>query len=302
MKVLSLGSLNVDFNYMVGHITTPKETQASEHMKAFPGGKGLNQAISMSRAGMKVAHAGMIGKDGAVLIKTLEAAGVDTSLIETIDGRTGHAIIQVDHMGQNAILLYGGANRKITTEFIDRALEGYEEGDVLLLQNEISNVGYAIEKAYEKKMFIVLNPSPSNKGLEEYDLQKVSMFFLNEVEGQALSGFIQPGDVLISLSEKYPNSEFVLTLGRHGSFYRGKGSQTYQPAIETRAVDTTAAGDVFEGFFLACYLEGGSPAEALRRASYAAAISVGRPGASLSAPTQEELEEMLKKGFPRLVF
>lgn len=296
MKILTLGSINIDFNYSVSHITTPKETQASTGLEMFPGGKGLNHALTLARAGLKVQLAGMIGENGVQMLHMIEDSGVDTSLVRTIEGeQTGHAIIQVDEVGQNAILLYGGANRKIDEAYVDEVLENYGEGDILVSQNEISCLEYIIDRAYEKGMYIVLNPSPCTQELLRQDLTKVSMFFLNEVEGRAMTSYVQPGDILIHLEELYPDSEFVLTLGAQGAFYKKGQSQCYHPALSVPVVDTTAAGDVFEGYFLAAHLQGKNPTEALKYATYAAGLAISHPGAAyFSAPTAEEVTAFMQ--------
>lgn len=295
MKILVLGSINIDYNYSVGHITTPKETQSSSKMETFPGGKGLNQAVTLARAGMTVQLAGMIGQDGAEVLEKIQDTGVDTSLVRTIDDRTGHAIIQVDEMGQNAILLYGGANLLIDESYVDEVLGGFEEGDVLILQNEISCLQYIIDRAAEKKMFIVLNPSPCTRELLRADLTKVSLFCLNEVEGRAMTSYVQPGDILFHLETLYPDSEFLFTIGSQGAFYKKGANQYYQPAISVAAVDATAAGDVFEGYFLSLYLQKKSIEEALECATYAAGFSTKIPGAAyFSAPEQEQVREFMK--------
>lgn len=297
MKILIFGSINIDYNYSVGHITTPKETQASTRLEMFPGGKGLNQAIALARAGVPVQLAGMIGTDGAAILEQVQDAGVDTSLVRTVEERTGHAIIQVDEIGQNAILLYGGANHMVDEAYVDEVLEQYEADDVLILQNEISCIDYIIERAHEKGMYIVLNPSPCTRELMRCDLSKVSMFCLNEVEGRAMTSYVQPGDILIHLEELFPDSEFLFTLGAQGAFYKKKACQCYHPALPVAVIDTTAAGDVFEGYFLAAYLDGKDPTEALHYATYAAGIAITRAGAAFySAPTRDEVRAFLESG------
>ena len=112
---------------------------SSESLQVFSGGKGLNQSIALSKAGADVWHAGAVGAgDGDFLIEQMKKAGVHTELIEHLDGQTGHAIIQKDPAGQNCILLYGGANQRITKEMVDRVLTQFEADDFLILQNEIS--------------------------------------------------------------------------------------------------------------------------------------------------------------------
>ncbi|MDD6611511.1 MAG: ribokinase [Clostridiales bacterium] len=293
MKILVLGSINIDYNYFVSHITTPKETQASAHLKVCPGGKGLNQAVTLARAGLEVHLAGLVGSDATKMLEQMrERLCVDVSAVQTVEGRTGHAVIQVDDIGQNAIMTYGGANYKIDEAYVDSILEPFGKEDVLVLQNEISCLPYILERAAEKEMFIVLNPSPCTPELKACDLSKVSLFFLNEVEGRELTTYIQPGDILRGLSEAYPESEFVFTLGSQGAFYKKGEMQTYHKAIEVPATDATAAGDVFEGYFLAAYLSGKTPAEALKYASFASALSVTKAGAAyFSAPTMDVVEQ-----------
>ena len=243
MKILVLGSINIDYNYYVGHITTPKETQGASHMEVFPGGKGLNQAVTLARAGLEVQLAGQIGSDGQEMLDKLkEQLCIDISPVRVVEGRTGHAIIQVDEIGQNAIMIYGGANRTIDKAYIDDVLAQYGEGDVLVLQNEISGLQYAIDAAYEKKMFIVLNPSPCTRELLRSDLTKISMFCLNEIEGRSMTSYVQPGDILIRLAEMYPNSQFLFTLGSQGAFYKNGTRQIYQASLKVPVVASTAAG------------------------------------------------------------
>ena len=140
--------------------------------------------------------------------------------IRRIPGNSGHTIIQVDRQAQNCILLYGGSNRAFTREYIDEVLEGFEAGDVLLLQNEINLVDYAVEKGWERGMKVVLNPSPMDDKLDAVDMKKVSLFLLNEVEGAQIAGTEDPDRILEQMAEKFPNAEVVLTLGSRGSVYQ----------------------------------------------------------------------------------
>ena len=148
MKVLCFGSLNIDYVYDVPHFVQGGETLASRSLHAYTGGKGLNQSVALARAGLEVYHAGAIGPDGEFLLELLREAGVNTEHVERLtDVRTGHAIIQKNEKGDNCILLYGGANRSITRQQIDRTLAGFSGGDALVLQNEISELPYLVERA-----------------------------------------------------------------------------------------------------------------------------------------------------------
>lgn len=290
MKILSLGSLNLDYVYAIPHFVKAGETLASTTRNIFCGGKGLNQSIALARAGAQVYHAGKIGSDGIVLREQLTKSGVDTSFIHVVHVPTGHAIIQVDPSGQNCIIIYGGANQSISHEDIDAVLENFDSGDILLLQNEISSRDYAIKSASEKGMLVALNPSPMDQSLKSSAaLQLVHWFILNEIEGHGLTGEILPENICHKMRTIYHNSIIVLTLGSNGVMYYD-GNKTYSHGIyQVDTVDTTAAGDTFAGYFLACTAAGYAPEECLQIACKASAIAVSKPGASDSIPTMEEV-------------
>lgn len=289
MKVLNFGSLNLDYVYSVDHMVRPGETLASSGMNVFCGGKGLNQSIALAKAGVPVYHAGMIGEEGGVLLEACKGGGVNAEFIRTIPGKSGHTIIQVDKDGQNCILLYGGANRSITKEYVDEVLGSFEEGDILLLQNEVNLLDYIIDSAYERGMTVILNPSPYDSALDACDFGKVSMFLLNEVEGAQVTGEEDPEKILEKLKTLYPDTKVVLTLGGNGSVYQYKDEQYRQGVYKVKAVDTTAAGDTFTGYFISSVIEGMPVPEGLKLAAKASAIAVSREGATASIPLREEV-------------
>lgn len=291
MKVLNFGSLNLDYVYQVESILIPGETQASKDRQIFCGGKGLNQSIALAKAGIPVYHAGMIGEEGAPLLKTCKENGVNTEFIRQIPGPGGHTVIQVDKNGQNCILLFGGSNRSITKEFVDEVLDSFDAGDLILLQNEISELAYIIDRAYAKGMMIVLNPSPYDSNLESCDLSKISLFLVNEIEGYQITGEKEPEKILKKIREIYPKAKIVLTLGGDGSIYQDEAGVYYQDIFKVKAVDTTAAGDTFTGYFISSILENMPVQEGLRLAAKAAAIAVSRPGATASIPLKKEVLE-----------
>lgn len=291
MKVLNFGSLNIDYFYKVGHFVQKGETQASDMLNIYGGGKGLNQSVALSRAGAEVYHAGVIGTDGAFLKEILEEAGVNTTFTQELQNvRTGHAIIQNDSAGDNCIILYGGANQEVTRELVDDVIKEFGSGDWLVLQNEINEIPYIVDKAHEKVMKIVLNPSPVNNKIFEINLSYIDYFILNEGEGQALAGVQADGSTLINkLGEKFPDAEIVLTLGERGSVYSGKEGVVWQDAYKADVIDTTAAGDTFTGYFMAGRMEGMSVKDALNMASKASALAVTRKGAAMSIPMKDEV-------------
>ena len=290
MRALNFGSLNLDYVYTVDHMVVEGETLASSELNTFCGGKGLNQSVALAKAGVPVYHAGMVGEEGGVLLKACEENGVNTTFIHQIPEKSGHTIIQIDKKGQNCILLYGGANRRITKEFIDEVLEHFEKGDILLLQNEINFVDYLIERAFKKEMMIILNPSPFDHNLDVCDFSKVSLFLLNEIEGGQITGEKETEKILEKLRAVYPAAKVVLTLGSEGSVYQDRENRYRQEIFRVETKDTTAAGDTFTGYFIASILENMSIPEGLRMAAKAAAIAVSRDGATASIPTRAEVD------------
>ena len=294
MKILNFGSLNLDLVYQMPHFVRAGETLSSTAFSRNVGGKGLNQSVALAKAGAEIYHAGLVGEDGEMLRTFLADNGVDTRFVRTIDQPSGHAVIQVEPAGNNCIFLYGGANQCVSEAFIQDALEPFGEGDFLVLQNEINMIDKIIEAAYDKGMQVVLNPSPIADNLKQLPLEKISWFILNEIEGGELSGETDADKILDRLTELYPHAKIVLTLGGDGSIYCGEGQRVRQQAYKVQAVDTTAAGDTFTGFFFAAVADGVPAGEALRRASKASSISVTRAGAAASIPTLAEVLEALK--------
>ncbi len=288
MKILNFGSLNIDHTFKVEHIVREGETIDSSSYEVHPGGKGLNQSLAMARAGANVYHAGMIGEDGLFLKKLLEENGVDCRHVLTVPTSTGSAFIQVDREGRNCILLNGGANREITKDYIDRVMQDFAEGDAVVLQNEINLVGYIIDQASAKGMWIYLNPSPADEKIAEYDLAKVHVLILNEHEGKAISGFDTEEGILDEISRRYPNIKILLTLGDRGSVFQRR-KRYREAARQVHVVDTTGAGDTFSGFFIAAYQAGETPEASLQLATKASAIAITRKGAANSIPWRNEL-------------
>lgn len=290
MKILNFGSLNIDKVYAVEEIVKGGETIDSVSFSESVGGKGLNQSIAVTKAGGNIMHAGCVGKDGEILLQALKDNNVDTSLIKTVETASGQAIIQVDKHGQNCIILFHGANYEVDKAYIDEAMQDFAQGDILILQNEISNIDYIIEVAKAKQMKIYLNPSPINENLNKYNMQAIDGIFVNEHEGAYLADKEKVEDILDSLASKYPELEIILTFGDKGAYYRHKDINIFQPAYKVDAVDTTAAGDTFTGYFIALRQQGKSIEESLQKASKASSITVSRKGASISIPKIAEVD------------
>lgn len=290
MKIFVFGSLNIDHTYQVEHMLRVGETLSSVSYTRNVGGKGFNQAVALSRAGADVCFAGAIGADGLFLTEYLRECGVDTDCVRVIDEPTGHAIIQVDQQGRNSILLFGGANQKISDAMIEETLSRAHPGDWILLQNEINEGERIIRSAHAKGMQIILNPSPVSGAMQDWPLELVSWLILNEVEGEDITGKREPQEILDALLRRCPGCRVVLTLGEKGSMYADARSRYAQTIFPCAAVDTTAAGDTFTGYFLQAAAQGKSIPDALRIAAQASAIAVSRPGAAASIPLAWELQ------------
>ena len=289
-KIVCLGSLNLDHVYRLDHFVRPGETLGSESYSVGCGGKGLNQSIALVRAGAPVMHAGRIGHDGGILRSALEAAGVDVSLLVEGDVPTGHAIIQVDAKGENAIILYGGANRRITEAEIDAALDAVGDG-ILLLQNEINSLGTILEKAHAQGIRTAFNFAPFDpEDAKTLPLGLLSYLIVNEIEGAGVAGVAEPEAILRTLKERYPGCRVILTLGKAGAAFLGDdGVMVPVPPCPAEVVDTTSAGDTFIGYLFAGLLEGMELKAAMELAGRASAITVSRAGAADSIPFRKEL-------------
>jgi len=284
MKVLNFGSLNVDHVYTVDHISRPGETIPAIHYQIFPGGKGANQSVALARAGAHVFHAGKVGPESQWLRERLSADGIDVEMVKVDDEPGGHAIIQVAENGQNSILIFGGANQRLSNAHIDDAFLRFSAGDILLLQNETNGLERLISSGHRRGMRVCLNPAPMTSAVRDLPLDLVDVLLLNECEGAELAGVDHPEQVIDNLSLRYPRMHICLTIGERGVLYHMAGKTISQTAFSVRSVDTTAAGDTFIGYFLAACEDAASPREALLLAAKAAALSVMKAGAMDSIP------------------
>ena len=297
MKILSFGSLNIDYVYSVPHFVKKGETLSAKELNVYTGGKGLNQSIALARAGVETYQAGAIGTDGMFLLEQLKEAGVKTDLVKILDDvRTGNAIIQNDDEGDNCIVLFGGANQAITKEQVDEVFKDFTNEDYLLIQNEINELSYIVEKAKEEGMKIILNPSPMNEKIMKLPLDQIDYFILNEIEAMQILEMDKPeeidGKYIASLlHERFKDATIVLTLGSEGSVCISDDEYVEQSSYKVKAIDTTAAGDTYTGYFIAGILNGKTIKESMDIASKASAIAVTRQGAAPSIPVLEAVEE-----------
>lgn len=291
MKMVVFGSLNIDKTYSLTDFVHPGETVSALKMEQFCGGKGFNQAVALRRAGNEVCFAGAVGTDGGFLLDALDRNGIDRTFVKQTEGATGHAIIQLDAKGQNCIIILAGANGEITVADVEKTLAAFGEGDLIVLQNEISCVPEIIRLAHEKGMIVAFNPSPFNEKIVACDISGVDYLLVNETEGAAMAGETNSDAILDALHARYPRLNVVLTLGGDGSVFQSADGARHACGIhKVQAVDTTAAGDTFTGFFLSEMLRHGDAPRALKIAAKAAGIAVSRKGAEPSIPMMAEVE------------
>ena len=293
MKVLNFGSLNIDYVYQVDDFVKKGQTISSLNMHTYSGGKGLNQSIALARSGVPVFHAGAVGDDGKFLIDVLNEENINTKFVrKDVSVKTGHAIIQNNKQGDNCILLYGGANERIDRDYVDFVLKEFDGGDILLLQNETSELKYIVDKAYEKGMTIILNPSPMNEKIFELDMNKISYIFMNEYEAQMLARESSESmEVVIQkIKSAYPELKILLTLGEQGAIYFDKDTTVKQSAYQVDVVDTTAAGDTYTGYFIGGLIQNQNIQEAMDMASKASALAVMKKGAAPSIPYYNQVK------------
>lgn len=302
MAIFNFGSINIDHVYRVPHLVRPGETLASSGFEQLLGGKGANQSVALARAGASVRHVGRLGRADAWARDSMANAGVDVSLVALVDGLSGHAIIQVDDAGENAIVLHGGANQSFDADAVDACLEAAVEGDWLLLQNECSGMQRALALAEERGLRLAMNPAPMTADIAALPLENCRVLILNEGEARGLADPAANADgdaraiqgIIHTLRQRYPETVLVLTLGGDGAVVCENTKQTQVDAWPVDAVDTTGAGDTFVGYFLAAFVDGDTADDALRRGCAAAALSVTRAGATSSIPDATEVARLLE--------
>lgn len=293
MKVFNFGSINIDHIYQMPHFVRPGETLASTDYTTMLGGKGANQSIALAKAGVDVEHLGIIHHQDAWILDYLSQAGVGTGKIkQQSELATGHAIIQIDAQAENAIMLFAGANHGFSSADIDALLSDAKAGDILLLQNECNQLDAVINRAHGLGMKVMFNPAPMDDSVKALPLDKLGLLIVNEIEAAAL--FDMPEldlDALPGfLARHYPELEVLVTLGGDGAVFIGGEAQIKVPAHKVKAVDTTAAGDTFIGYFIAGLQKGMPVRDAMALGCKASSITVQRPGASESIPSWQEVE------------
>lgn len=287
MAVFNLVSINADLFYQVPHLLAPGETLASTQHRRGLGGKGANMSVAIARAAARAVHIGAVGADGRWAVERLLEYGVDTRNIVELDVPTGHAVIMVDDHGENAILLFPGANRALTETHITSALMAATEADTFVFQNETSAQIEGATLASAKGMRVVYAAAPFDAQAVEAVLPMLDILVMNAVEAQQLT------DALGMTLGALPVRDVIVTLGGEGCRWINTDAGTDQmfPAIPVTPVDTTGAGDTFTGFLVAG-LDRGLPMEqAISLGQQAGAIMVTRHGTADVIPDLKDIED-----------
>lgn len=288
MSIYNLGSINADYFYRVPHLPGAGETLAATSVLRGLGGKGTNMSVAAARAAARTIHIGAVGKDGVWAVERLMEYGVDTRHISTLsDTPTGHAIINVDDAGENAIVLLPGANHEMSESAIGAALSEASPGDTLLIQNETNNQAYAAEMARSLGLFTVYAAAPFDAASVQAVLPYTDMLFLNAVEA---AQFEQATD---QSPTELPVKQVIVTRGSQGCTLYDNVLEELRhfPALPVTPVDTTGAGDTFTGYTLAALDRGLPMPQAIALATRAAALMVMRHGTADVIPDLKDVQE-----------
>ena len=302
-QIIVVGSSNTDMIIKLDHIPRPGETILGGEFVTAAGGKGANQAVAAARAGGKVTFVARVGRDmfGDQAIAGFEKEKINTDHVSRDKFKpSGVALIFVAKDGENSIAVAGGANNGLSATDVKKAKANIADAGMLIMQLEtpLEAVQAAADLAAKAGVRVILNPAPA-RVLPDELLKKISIITPNETEAELLTGInvdsdqaaSQAADKLLARGVK----TVIITLGSRGAFVVGDGVKKLVPGFKVKAVDTTAAGDTFNGALAVALVEGQTLTSAVRFANAAAALSVTRLGAQTSVPKRKEIEKMLNK-------
>jgi ribokinase len=302
-RIVVLGSANTDLVVRVPHLPAPGETIAGGDFHTLPGGKGANQAVAAARQGAEVYFIGAIGGDdfGARLCDGLARDGIDLKHLAALPGvASGVAMIVLDALGQNTIVLSPGANARVTPAQVEAAESVIRDADVLLCQLEtpLPAVLRAIEIAQVHGVIVMLNPAPAQP-LETSLLARVAYLLPNETEAALLTGLrvtdVASAGQAAARLRTLGARRVLVTLGGQGVLIAEDEASSLAAALTVQVVDTTGAGDTFVGCFAVAIAEGRTTAQAVCEAQCAAALKVTRLGAQNTIPRRDEVRAFMRQ-------
>jgi ribokinase len=300
-RIVVVGSSNTDMIIKLDRIPKPGETLLGGEFVTAAGGKGANQAVAAARAGGAVTLIARVGQDmfGERAVAGLVQNGVNVDHVRYDKCPSGVALIFVAKDGENSIAVASGANAKLSPADVRKAKNAFATAGVVIMQLEtpLDTVQAAADLADARGALVILNPAPA-RPLPGKLLKKVSILTPNESEAELLTGVKvnsdascgRATDILLRKGVK----TVIITLGSRGAFVASSASKQHVPGFKVKPVDTTAAGDAFNGALAVALAEGKPMIDAVRFANAAGALSVTRMGAQPSAPNRKEIEKLLK--------
>jgi ribokinase len=297
-KILVVGSSNTDMVVKSAHLPLPGETVLGGQFFTFAGGKGANQAVAAAKLGGDVTFLAKVGNDalGKAAVEGFKKEGINVShIITDPDFHSGVALIMVEDSGENCISVASGANGKFTPLDIENAFELVEKASFVLVQLEIplETVTALLDKAFAHGVPVILNPAPA-RPLSDKLISKLFIITPNETEAELLTGVKVTDEASAAKAAKILRGKgaklAIITLGAKGAFLLSDQEEILIPSLAVNAVDTTAAGDTFNGALTVALAEGMEIKAAIRFANQAAAISVTRMGAQSSQPYRSEIK------------
>ncbi|HBL33362.1 MAG TPA: ribokinase [Porphyromonadaceae bacterium] len=302
-KILVVGSSNIDLVIHTKKLPKPGETVIGNKFLKNPGGKGANQAVAAARLGGQVAFITKVGNDdfGKELTALYQKEGIDCQgVLMNNSSSTGVALINVDKQGENSITVASGANKHLSVEDIMNLSSLIDESDIILMQLEvpIETVEYIIDYAGNSGKKIILNPAPAHQ-ISDKALPKLFAITPNETEIEYLTGIRVQSEESAAQGAatmiKKGVENVIITLGAKGAYFMNENEHLLIPAPKVKAIDTTAAGDIFNGAFVVALANGKSIKESVEYACLVSSLSVTRLGAQNSAPYQHEIENIIGK-------
>lgn len=297
MKILVVGSMNMDLVVSTDEIPRVGETIIGNSLSQIPGGKGANQAVAMAKLDSDVTFLGKVGRDsfGSSLLKSMNEAGVNTVGVEEISESTGIAVINVDKDGNNNIVVIPGANWKVDNDYLHRHKEYFDKADIVVFQLEIplETVKEGLKIAKNLGKTTILNPAPA-KDLDDEIISYIDILVPNEHELERMAGvevsdeksMLEASNILLNKGVK----KIIVTLGSKGVLYIDEEKHQFIKAYKVNVVDTTAAGDSFIGGFTSYFVNDGEIIKAIEMGQKTAALSIQKFGAQSSLPTKKEVD------------